>query len=762
MRPTHALALIATVFAAGAAHAREADLARVPVRIVEGRLVVFCDVSTSFRRLPVNLFVELDTPSGLVLHNKAAGPLRAEIDGHPVPVTIHLPGLEIEVPQREHGDEELLDDFTKYHSKELGENAVVGSIGSAILKRYHLALDLDQGLMFLGPAREHADDVGPIIADPDAMEVPVTLTNDLVWLPVKIGEGAPMAIALTTSRYDSLVERRLADGRGRPAGDVGPVVVRDLDLAPYVAFRPEEVDQVHADGVFGTLGINALEHLLIEVDRENRRAWIRPTRKPEFPEADLAYFRALVEDEADALVSYLDAWPDARLSGEAARRLLDLRLDEEADDAAIQHALELLSRNRKEDLRATAGLDLMTELLEAGFEDAGVAAGKLGVESGRKDRYPNAVHEIHSKLGQVLFDRGEGKEAWRHLLSAAFGIPEDGMVNLYLGLFYESEGRDARAFSRFVQAVIKPESGPRAFEGLTRVAARLPGDERMSVDTIDRLIAGKVLNFGTATRYKPDPGKDTNRVVLCELFTNAHLKPALAGALGNEGLLHHFPREKVAMISWHLPSPQMEPLVNDMALRRAEDLMIRQACHRINGAIEGPGAARTDQREALYEYVRDQVKQQLAVPSDYTMTMNAALEGAALKGELVVRGPKRWGRRVYVVLVEKGVLFPGRNEAVIHRMVGRASIAGGLEGVRFKADEDDAMTIPFTADLKAIAAENRACLERLAAEGRGATVPMSIDIDPGQVQLVAFVRDVADNQVLQAIAVDPVRGEESP
>jgi len=172
-----------------------------------------------------------------------------------------------------------------------------------------------------------------------------------------------MAVALTTSRFDSRIDRRIADDRGQPAGDIGPIRVGELDLARFVAFRPDEINQIHSDGVFGTIGLNLLEHLRIEVDRENRKAWIVPTREPDFPVADLEYFRAIVDGEAEPLARYLADYPNSRLSGEGARTLLDLQLDEEESDETIEKTLRLISDNYSEDLRATAAYDLMSELL---------------------------------------------------------------------------------------------------------------------------------------------------------------------------------------------------------------------------------------------------------------------------------------------------------------------------------------------------------------------------------------------------------------
>ena len=71
------------VFTAGAQ-------ARLPVRVVQGRLVVTCDLSTARRRLPANLFLDLESPSTLELHNQAAAGLQAENgDGSTIPIMRH-------------------------------------------------------------------------------------------------------------------------------------------------------------------------------------------------------------------------------------------------------------------------------------------------------------------------------------------------------------------------------------------------------------------------------------------------------------------------------------------------------------------------------------------------------------------------------------------------------------------------------------------------------------------------------------------------
>ena len=65
---------------------------RFPITIAGGRLVARCEVSTVHRRLPVNLFIDVESPCGLQLHNNVAGPLKAEDEaGQTIPITIHFP-----------------------------------------------------------------------------------------------------------------------------------------------------------------------------------------------------------------------------------------------------------------------------------------------------------------------------------------------------------------------------------------------------------------------------------------------------------------------------------------------------------------------------------------------------------------------------------------------------------------------------------------------------------------------------------------------
>ncbi len=778
-------------------------IARFPVKVIQDRLVVTCDVSTTARRLPANLFIDFESPSTLELHNQAASGLKSESpDGKTIPITVHLPGLEFQVERRQIGDDKYLDKFTKWHSIELGEVAVIGTLGGALLADFHVTFDLAAGEVILEP-RSTLDIQGAAPTFPNGTTaLDINVKDGMVWMPVILGEGKEAiagAMALGSGRYDSVIDADLVANLGHPAGDVGRVSLAGFDLSERLALRPSEVPFVHPDGALGVTGLGLLENFRVEVDRTNRRVLLTPTADALFPQEDLAFFQSTWDvwgrrEDPDALESYLETYPEVRLSAEAAVALLETRLIQGAGPEAVQKALDWADATAPKDLRATAALEWMATCAAFGFPEYLVLAGELGIKSGRDDRYPNAVHELHAKVGETQLELGQGTSAWKHLLSAAFGIPQDGRVNLGLGRYYESQadelrasgdldralGRYRRAFSRFVQASIQADSGPPAMEALARVQTKMTEagskDASFSVDLVERMIAGKVRNFGAATKFKETTENTTGKIVLVEFFTNAYYGTeerggAIGGALAQEGLMQHFNEDNVAFLSYHLAVPALDPLANELAIARAAEVGGAEPnVQIIDGVVAQPGAGKWREAEAIYDKTRKAILKQLQVESDFVLDLEVKYvapdpnasgpgsESGRVEGWVSLEGPEAANLSVHCVLAERGVLFPGKSGVVVHRMVARAELLEGTTGDQHGAPwnaEDEYMEVPFNVSLEAIRASNEACLDRLINEGAGAVRKLSMTLDPRQLVVVAFVKDNSTGEVLQALVVEP-------
>jgi hypothetical protein len=727
------------------------------VRIVGGRLLARCDASTAKGRIPLHIMIDLEDQAALRLHGQTAGPAALDLGSMEVQadfglVTLHFPGFEITSNQISRGPDRQWDGFTRRHSEELGEVAVAGSIGAAILERYRLTLDLAEGSIYLAPPGDGGVEAPRPVRDETV--VPITVTRRLAWLPVRLADGRQVSAGLGTRSYDTYVSETVCASLEKPAGDIGTAKLGEVDLAAYVAFRPGEL-RVETDDAAGfLLGLNILRHFKVEIDRVNRWARLTPTAPPAFPDDDLAFFRAVAEGTPEALETFLDTYPTARLAPECAQTLLEVRMSAGADDEALGKALSWTLSTRPEDLRATIALELARDLVEKKRPEVAAAAARAGIEAGKKDRDPNAVHHLHGLVGEILLDQGEGREAWRHLLSAAFGIPEDGRVNLGLGRFYEEEGRLRRSFSRYLQASITAEGGADAMRGLARVQQAL-GGESLDVDEIEHMVEGKIQTYASATKFEATDDNTTNRTVLVEFFTTPHLEDVgLAGELAFEAALTHFERENAVLLTYHLPDGT--PTASPVAAYHASFYGIAgPGLNVIDGFRTADGAGRMRDREQMMAALREAIGDELLSETGHVMTAEAQLVDGRVKGEIWVSGEANEDLELHVILVERGVLFPGKSKIVIHRMLARGALTSEVSGTAFTPDEGGEMVFAFDRELTEITAEIGAHLAQLEADGSDPIPRVSTRIDPGQVAVVAFLRNRRTTAVQQAAYGDP-------
>lgn len=782
--------------AASALPSQVASGGSIPVQVVAGKLVVSCDLATAANRIPVNLFLEHEGRHGLQLHNRAAAGLRAESqDGTPRPITMLFPDFQVVVPARELGPEEVFEEFTKYHSAEIGENALVGSIGVEIFKDWTVTFAIPSGEVRLEPPAT-AEDIAAssegrvtstFVKADGTVVAPLTLLDDMAWLPVRWNSGEPAGIMLGTSSYDTRLDSAAARSVGRPAGDVGAVRLGEIDFAEYVAFRPERIVQVHPDRPLGITGLGLLESFEVCVDRARREVHMRPVRQPDFPEADLEFFVARAEESPDALLRFLEGHAEARHAHEAARLLLDYAIADAAPASEVEGAVKWIFDTMAGDLCTTRMLDLMKEMSDAGEVDTVVAAGRLGIESGRDDRYPNAVHEVHGLLGRTLLDRGEGDDAWRHLLSAAFGLPDNGRVNYDLGRFYEGQKRYRRAFSRYVQAVISPESGGLAIDAMQRVQPLLEAEgddtrEPYSVAMVERMIAGKVRSFGASSPFVNSKETPVLRTVLVEFFTNGHYGSeerggAIGGALGVEGLIGHFSPDgglteeegeeessgeaNIVFLEYHLPTPRPDALCNSMGADRAAQLRVdKPNVIVVDGEVPTAGAGKWRDAEEIYNRGRKAVIGRLAVLGDHEVDLlDATFTDGVLSGTVEVYGPRGDDLALEIVLAEGRVLYPGTSGVIVHRRVARGSLLGADGPKSFAAeevgDDEDEVMFTFQRPIAEIEQEIAAHLEELESDGVGSAPRISMKIDPREIRVVAFLYSTETGAVLSADELIP-------
>jgi len=199
-------------------------------------------------------------------------------------------------------------------------------------------------------------------------------------------------------------------------------------------------------------------------------------------------------------------------------------------------------------------------------------------------------------------------------------------------------------------------------------------------------------------------------------------------------------------------------LVNAYAEEIAAERGVRDAAyHIINGSKAGPGAGRPRDREKMYRAVRDTAHKEIEKPSDWDLQVtDLTIENGVVRGKVVVKVATFDSvrkRRLNVVLAERGVLYPGLSTTVIHRMVARASLTPSSRGVWTKL-ENGSFEYNFEQSLDEVRLQNEAYLQQAMADGVGQTVMMSTKIDPGQVSIVAYLRDPFTGEIEQAVQQD--------
>lgn len=739
--------------------------ARVRAKIVDNRIVIRCQLTSHVATMPAYLFLAYDRLCGVELHNQATNALEIEDKfGNRKPFQISFPGLDIDVEAREHGDEDELNDFTKLHGPELEEIGVLGTLGANLLMQQHVTFDLANGFITIGEPKALSDETP---RGPEQTYVKADATTKLVWLPVTLRGEVRRVVGIGSAQYDSVVDEILCEELEALGGDIGSVEVAGIDLSRIVPWRPEELPFAHEDGALGVLGINFLRDFRVDIDRVNGWVGLTRTRASEFPIEEREFFQARATEEIDEVHAWLKENQKSRLAGLAAESLLLLHMDNGSPLDKLTEAVTWVNQTRPKTLRATRAIDTMEMLTQARLPEGAVVAGKLGIEAGNLDRYPESVHRLHVRLGEILLGLERNREAWEHLMSAAFGLNEavgaadQAKVNLLLGQYYERMKRYKRAASRYVQAVITPEAGEAAIAGLTRVQSKLGGDS-FSVDLVDRLISGKVRAMTAPTKFEVDEATDTNRTVLVEHVTNPHLGVKKGerwraftegGSMIFQAVMTHFPPERVVMLGYHSGYPRPVGITNELSIHAASRSR-GQPVFFVDGRPAAKGAAEYDAAERGYAMLKRIVRSGLAAPSAYGIELDARLDGGTVRGNVKISGPANDDLNVEIILAERGVLYPGLGATVVHRMVARASLVEAVDGVAFEPQAADgaapAMVVPFSRALTEIETANRAFLDAYEEKVKSIATRLSVGMDPQQLVVIVCVRDTTNGAVLQA------------
>lgn len=731
----------------------------IPLNLVDGKPCARCTVHYGGKSIPANVVMDLGLRVPLVVHVRTSRLLQIEPKKG---VEIRFKDIALKNLEAVSADVTALATLTRDYASELGEVPVVGMIGLPAFADFAPQLDLGRGVLRVLSAEEGMREVGQTLGQSGDKTSPAWTfaykeEGHGIWLPGTGPGNYAMRVLFRTSEYDTQIDATTADLAGAPGGELDALLVGSLNLAKYVALRPVDLSSAQKPRPDVVIGTGLLQHFRLTVDLANRRMRWEQTRKPAFPSEERQYFVAVVDGNADAVEAFLKAHPDSRLGDEASRKLIELRLKDDpvaSDD--FEQAVALRADRSKPNRRATALLELADQLLASDRSDKYALAKtalSVGLKYAPKGLDATAAHRIQARLGRVAYVQGDLKQARRHLLSAAFGMPRDPTTNLWMGELYERMGKRTRAWSRYVQAAISKDVPIAAVQGLDRLNGDPNFRATFTMADAEQLMEGRIVEFHPPRRYDEDRAKFPGHVRLVELFTCIDHPLTQAPELALAGLAEYFSDAQVAVVQYHLAAPKEDPLVTSIAEARARYYQIKTTPAALFDGQEpiSTGGGGAEQAGKLFAAYRQASVKPEADKNAWRLDGGFTSRGRTISGRVtpaaVVTGD---AARLHVILCERMVMVPGANGLVLHRYVARAS-GTPLDGFAVpvsQSTEKQSFEVRF--DLSKVSGE---LVKTIAATEKAKKIRFSMRptyIDSGQAAVVAFLQDPNTRKVLAA------------
>jgi len=487
----------------GRAALAQADV--IPLRVIDGHLLVPAVLTNAEGESnEVMLEVMLERPETLVLHADQKEWLgKAESVGLLLGAEFRAPLQANEVSEESRQAREAMQNtLTRLHGHGLDERPVKGSLGVGFLRRFHVVLDVPAAQITL---------TGPADVSPGSAQIVrrFELSNGLAWLPVTVGSSEPGRLLVGTGNYDTLVSAPFARAKGKPAGDIGSVLVGaigekgTLDFTKDVALRPRflaDDDDTGNDDATLVMGSGLLEVFRVEIDWARSTIGFSRLHEPMFPAEDFEFFKAESSGKPESLIGFLQQHPKHRLSAEGAAELMQWRVDAGAIDDELMEALQWIADTAPPDRRMESCVAYVRTFASMpGREKLVRRAGDVALKYARNAVTVQDTYRLHNLLGEVLMEQGELTEAWKHFLSAAFVPLDDSVdrqhnltVNLNLARVYEKQGRQVRAYARYKKALglmrLKGQDSPSLLDLESHATddAALTTAQRQQVEAIRR------------------------------------------------------------------------------------------------------------------------------------------------------------------------------------------------------------------------------------------------------------------------------------
>jgi hypothetical protein len=242
----------------------------------------------------------------------------------------------------------------------------------------------------------------------------------------------------------------------------------------------------------------------------------------------------------------------------------------------------------------------------------------------------------------------------------------------------------------------------------------------------------------------------SNRLVVVELFTNAHSPACVSAEVAGDALLRRYRPTEVFCLRYHLSDFDPDPLANPATAARAAYYGVTSSPSLFVDGRRGPALAGfRSQAESRFTALVKRLDEAVEVPARATLRLEVTRPAPdkvhiGVTAALTADAPVDARVRLRLLLAENEMRYAGSNGHRLHRHVVRA-FPGGIEGLPSK---DGKVTQDLTVNLTDLARDLDTFLTK-AAQDR----PFPDGDRPrasSQLEVVALVQDDATKEVWQA------------
>ncbi len=729
---------------------------------IGGLPILRCKIRFREYEIEANLMFDISLGVPLQIHKLSVGGLGLDpmyATGQKVDIEfgngVRLSGIPLETERYP-----LLEHHTRLYARDLKEVPVVGFIGLPAFKNNVVELDMGRELLrTMGMASDEAR----------SKEMPYEVKPCGIVVKGTGPAGVPVQAVLTTQGHDSVLAPSVLKTARKKGVKPNVLKVGEVLFGDRSAIRFEQLDSSWPKSVNAVIGADALMNCTVTVWPKRKKIALRAQSTTPFPAEEQKYFLALADRNPEGVIKFIEGAPRRRLLDDACLALWTIRLeDPRSTPAVLKKAIETIADKYNSEHRSETLLN-MADRLEGSRhknrEELIEHALKLAIRESGNAVEQTAVHDVHLRIGRRAFAKGDLKQARRHLLSAAFGMPKKGECNYWLGELYRQNGRLRRAWSRYFQATLderlKDDDPIRelSYQRLAELNRDPEFRKTFNMVLAEQYLAGRLANseFHAKTRYRFLRGHYPNHVKMIEFFVDSTQTDTGGMELAFQALGEFFHGE-VALVAYHLNDPMhTEASKARLALYAKESppLAAFDGKPILKKAI-GDGKKPAEDAAANYpQFRRACLPQTAAKHCGWQVDGNIARDGSLLKIGLSVKGGETAeGLRLVVLLCERSVMAIENNGVFFHHYVVRDLLTPN-SGLELK----DVIKKPVAlkVDVRELRKKIGAKLPERYRSGRTNDGPY---IDANQLYVVGFVQRSSDSRILAAKTIGLPQNED--